>query len=110
MGWCLRSTIVLVALASWWIASRLNATPPLPEVDPNPWWGPGEPREQDTNIRPFKIEIPVEVNYDDQLMEVYNNFQPVQYTQINCSIAIISQRTFAEVDNPTSAYHFLGGN
>ena len=49
--------IVAVAALAWLVAVKLNTVPPLPEIDPDPWWGPGERREQNTKVRPFKIEI-----------------------------------------------------
>lgn len=35
---------------------------PLAHPDPNPWWGPGEPKEDNTAITQFKIDIPEKVN------------------------------------------------
>ena len=64
MGLFRRMLIVSVAVLSWYIATRLNKTPQLPTLNPDAWWGPGEPREQNTKIRPFKIDIPKQVIYD----------------------------------------------
>ena len=36
--------------------------PPMPSIDPNPWWGPGEHQKDDTTIRPFKIDVPKAVS------------------------------------------------
>lgn len=35
--------------------------PPKPELGEK-WWGPGEPGKEDTSIKPFKINVPDEVN------------------------------------------------
>ena len=50
-----------MAVLAWLVAIQLNTVPPMVEIDPDPWWGPGERREQNTNIRNFKIEIPQKV-------------------------------------------------
>lgn len=61
MGLQRRLVVVAVALLAWYIAARLNHTPPLPEMNPNPWWGHGEPKEEKTTVRPFKIDVSKEV-------------------------------------------------
>lgn len=61
MGIVRKILIVLVAVLSWYIAVKINTVPDLPKLEPNPWWGPGESREQNTKIRPFKIDIPQQV-------------------------------------------------
>ncbi|KAK4299620.1 hypothetical protein Pmani_028121 [Petrolisthes manimaculis] len=32
--------------------------PPLPTLDPNPWWGPGERQEDNVAVTQFKINVP----------------------------------------------------
>ena len=60
--------IIGVAAVAWFVAVKLITVPPMPDIDPDPWWGPGERREQDTNIRPFKIEIPQKVRIKNQII------------------------------------------
>lgn len=60
---CVRVLVVGVVIG--WAAVMLNRMleePPLPTLDPNPWWGPGEPKEDNTAITQFKIDIPEKVN------------------------------------------------
>ncbi|KAF2359695.1 Epoxide hydrolase N-terminal [Trinorchestia longiramus] len=59
MGFVRRLLVVLVVVLVWYWVVRLNTTPPLPNLDPDPHWGPGPRRPDDTKIRPFKIDIPV---------------------------------------------------
>ncbi|XP_018015212.2 juvenile hormone epoxide hydrolase 1 isoform X1 [Hyalella azteca] len=58
MGILGRISVIFIAVLAWYIAVRLNSTPPLPYIDPDPWWGLGEPKKSDSKIRPFKIDIP----------------------------------------------------
>ncbi|XP_063381651.1 juvenile hormone epoxide hydrolase-like [Cydia fagiglandana] len=40
------------------LAYSLHRIPEMPQLDPNLWWGKEpQPREEDTSIRPFKIEF-----------------------------------------------------
>nr|QPN96961.1 juvenile hormone epoxide hydrolase [Macrobrachium rosenbergii] len=49
---------VLVAGVAFKVAEKMLVIPPIPAIDPNPWWGPGQPQPEDTTIKPFKIKIP----------------------------------------------------
>ena len=53
--------VILVAIVAIYIAKKIYTVPDLPQLDADPWWGPGEPRDQNTNIRPFRIDIPQKV-------------------------------------------------
>ncbi|XP_048005682.1 juvenile hormone epoxide hydrolase-like isoform X2 [Leguminivora glycinivorella] len=35
----------------------LRTPPPLPNIDINAWWGPGNETKQDTSIRPFEVQF-----------------------------------------------------
>jgi len=52
----LAAVVAVVAYAMM----QLNAIPELPELQPNPWWGAGQPRKMDEKIREFVIDIPKE--------------------------------------------------
>lgn len=43
------------------IRSVLYAVPPLPSVE-DTWWGYGESRDVDLEIKPFRISVPEKVN------------------------------------------------
>lgn len=54
--------VVFAALAAYvgfQIKGMLDA-PEVPKLD-EPWWGPGKPGQDDTAIKPFKINVPDEV-------------------------------------------------
>ncbi|KAK3876971.1 hypothetical protein Pcinc_018280 [Petrolisthes cinctipes] len=58
MGWV---RVLVVGVAIGWAAVMVNRKfeePPLPTLDPNPWWGPGEPKEDNVAITQFKINVP----------------------------------------------------
>ncbi|XP_045618411.2 juvenile hormone epoxide hydrolase 1 [Procambarus clarkii] len=58
MGWLKK---VLVGLLVLWVAHKIGQKlqePPLPKLDPNPWWGPGQPQQEDVSIRRFTINVP----------------------------------------------------
>lgn len=50
--------ITMVVLGLAYTIQKVMQEPPLPHLEPNPWWGPGEPKPEDTSIKPFKINIP----------------------------------------------------
>lgn len=39
------------------MVSKMLKEPPLPVLDPNPWWGPGEPQPEDISINRFEINF-----------------------------------------------------
>lgn len=45
-----------------WKAYDLSQSPPLPILEESPWWGPGKRGQDDPSIRPFTIDIPIEVS------------------------------------------------
>jgi len=63
MGLTSNLILVLIAVTIWKVYD-LNRNPPLPTLDPNPWWGPDPPSKDDTSIKPFKINIP-QADVDD---------------------------------------------
>lgn len=52
---------VVVGLVLAWSAYKVHQfmeEPPIPYMDPKPWWGPGEASAQeDISINKFKIDI-----------------------------------------------------
>lgn len=50
-------TTIVVAGLAYMAAIRFMRIPPVPTLDLDPWWGPGEPHAEDTSIRPFRIDI-----------------------------------------------------
>ncbi|KAF2365460.1 Epoxide hydrolase N-terminal [Trinorchestia longiramus] len=52
--------LVLLAVAIGYVVVKLNATPPLPYLDPDPYWAAGPRKADDAKIRPFVIDIPAE--------------------------------------------------
>ncbi|XP_063601109.1 juvenile hormone epoxide hydrolase 1-like [Penaeus indicus] len=53
-------TALVAALGALGLACLLMREPPLPSLDPDPWWGPGPRQPEDVTVRPFKIDIPEE--------------------------------------------------
>lgn len=50
--------VAVVAIgAGFLITYKLYEVPDLPELDYNKWWGAGPKTNDDTSIRPFKIEF-----------------------------------------------------
>lgn len=51
--------IALVAVGlGLFLTHKLRYVPEMPELDQNKWWGSGpRPTQEDTEIRPFKIEF-----------------------------------------------------
>lgn len=45
-----------------YVFNKGSDPPPLPVLKADFWWGPGEARKVDESIRPFKIQVPNEVN------------------------------------------------
>jgi len=62
MGIITKISVLLVAILLGLAVKKINTVPDLPDLDPSPWWGAGKAREQNENIRPFKIEIPQKVS------------------------------------------------
>ncbi|XP_068210084.1 epoxide hydrolase 1-like [Palaemon carinicauda] len=50
------ASIAITGLAIM-VSIKFMQVPSTPALDPDPWWGPGEPRPDDTTIRPFEIDI-----------------------------------------------------
>lgn len=42
--------------------SRYFELPPPPKLDERIWWGEGEPKEEDNDIKPFKVAVPQTVS------------------------------------------------
>ncbi|KAF2351409.1 Epoxide hydrolase N-terminal [Trinorchestia longiramus] len=55
---------VMLILLGCYAMVQLCRTPPVPDLDPDPYWGPGERKPEDTKVRPFVIDIP-EKDVDD---------------------------------------------
>ncbi|XP_027222530.2 epoxide hydrolase 1 [Penaeus vannamei] len=53
-------TALVTSLLALGLAFLLMREPPLPPLDPDPWWGPGHRQPEDVTVRPFKIDIPEE--------------------------------------------------
>lgn len=58
MGFLRVLVVGLVVAGIGHLVWHCRQEPQLPYIDPNPWWGPGERRQDDTAIRPFKINVP----------------------------------------------------
>ncbi|KAK7065570.1 epoxide hydrolase [Halocaridina rubra] len=58
---------IVVAGLAYKIGEKITFIPPIPHLDPSPWWGPGNPQTEDTAIRPFKIRIPAKDVEDLQI-------------------------------------------
>lgn len=69
MGMVSRLVLGLVAALVGYLVWQFMQDPPMPYLDPNPWWGPGQPRPEDTSIRPFKIDVP-KADLDDLKMRL----------------------------------------
>lgn len=65
MGLLGKLLLLSAALSVVYVGIKVNKLlfeiPPLPKLE-NTWWGPGESGEDDTAIRPFKVNVPDEVN------------------------------------------------
>ncbi|XP_071517142.1 juvenile hormone epoxide hydrolase 1-like [Panulirus ornatus] len=57
MGWIKRVLVVMVVAWMANMVSKMLKEPPLPVLDPNPWWGPGEPQPEDISINRFEINF-----------------------------------------------------
>lgn len=62
MGMIKRLVLGLVVAEVAYLVWQCMKEEPLPYIDPNPWWGPGQPGKEDTSIRQFKIDIPKAVS------------------------------------------------
>ncbi|KAG7167973.1 Epoxide hydrolase 1-like [Homarus americanus] len=47
MGWLNKVVVGLMVVLIAYKLSKMNKEPPLPTLDPNPWWAPGEPQQED---------------------------------------------------------------
>lgn len=65
MGLCGKLGLVIFAVAAVYVGLQINSlleVPPVPKLE-EVWWGPGgRPAEEDTAIKPFKINVPNEVS------------------------------------------------
>lgn len=58
MSWMkLFSAAIVIAALLYKIREKSMAESPMPELDPDPWWGPGEREKGDDSVRNFKIAI-----------------------------------------------------
>lgn len=62
--------VLLVAVYLQW--KSLFEVPPLPQLE-DTWWGPRDPSKEDTEIRPFKINVSDEVSNVSPLFLQYLN-------------------------------------
>ncbi|XP_047479499.1 epoxide hydrolase 1-like [Penaeus chinensis] len=53
-------TALVTSLGALGLACLLMREPPLPSLEPDPWWGPGRRQPEEDTVRPFKIDIPKE--------------------------------------------------
>ncbi|KAI4471849.1 epoxide hydrolase 1-related [Holotrichia oblita] len=66
MGSCSKIFLVIGGISVILIGLKINSlleVPPMPVLEAT-WWGPGQAKEVDTSIRPFKIDIPEKVITD----------------------------------------------
>ncbi|XP_042223741.1 juvenile hormone epoxide hydrolase 1-like [Homarus americanus] len=57
MGWLNKVVVGLMVVLIAYKLSKMNKEPPLPTLDPNPWWAPGEPQQEDVSINRFNINF-----------------------------------------------------
>ncbi|KAG7167998.1 juvenile hormone epoxide hydrolase 1-like [Homarus americanus] len=57
MGWLRMVVVGLMVVIIAHKLSKMNKEPPLPTLDPNPWWAPGEPQQEDVSINRFNINF-----------------------------------------------------
>ncbi|KAF7279219.1 hypothetical protein GWI33_007537, partial [Rhynchophorus ferrugineus] len=60
MGLACKLIFPLILVGVGYVYFILTKLPPVPTI-PETYWGPGQPKPDDTTIRPFKIDIPDEV-------------------------------------------------
>ncbi|XP_069937348.1 juvenile hormone epoxide hydrolase 1 isoform X1 [Cherax quadricarinatus] len=57
MSWSRFMAVGLVVVVVSYKVKEMMEEPPLPHLEPDPWWGPGEPQDEDVSINRFSINI-----------------------------------------------------
>ena len=61
MGFVFKLFIIGSAFSAVYLASFLHRNTPIPRLNEE-WWAEGKPAIKDESIKPFKIDVPDEVN------------------------------------------------
>ncbi|XP_060535315.1 juvenile hormone epoxide hydrolase 1-like [Cylas formicarius] len=63
MGLLAKGALGAVLLTSAYLYFKISKVPPVPHLE-DTWWGPGKPTKEDIAVKPFKINVPIEVIKD----------------------------------------------